>query len=151
MVLEDQGIRVFSEDIFKLHAKAEICKSGVNYALPAFKPADENTFFDLENDVNGGNKVSGDQEMVHLPVSACLVNPTNPHGRRKREEEMNEEAMRNKIVKYNFHENSVTEKFLPFVVSDALISGSEVNTPAHGNEMETTVHDDGDEDMEDMG
>lgn len=64
---------------------------------------------------------------------------------------MNEEAMRNKIVKYNFHENSVTEKFLPFVVSDALISGSEVNTPAHGNEMETTVHDDGDEDMEDMG
>lgn len=150
LLLEDQGIRVFPEDVLRLHAKAEFYRSGVNRALPSLNPADENTY-SLENGVYVGNKVFGDQEMVLLPASACLMNQTNSHGRRKREEEMTEEASRNKIVKLNSYENSVTEKFMPVFVNDALMSGNGVSAAIHGNEMETTSHSNSDEDMENVG
>lgn len=117
MVLEDQGIRVFGEDILTVHAIA------------------------------GVYKVSGDQEMVHLRASACEM---NRNGRRKREGEMNEEAERNKIVKYNY-ENSVPQKFLPLTIGDALNTGNRINALVHGNEMENAPHDNGDERMEDVG
>lgn len=160
LVLQNQGIRVFDQDVSELHAKAAICMSRADYELPAFKPADDNTFFDIGNVATGKDKVAEDQEMVHLlhnpfSAAACVVKSTATHGRRKREEEMNEEATPNKIVKYNSHENSYPVNVLPFTGGDALITGSEVNNPAHGvctgSLMENAVHDDSDEEMEVLG
>lgn len=132
-----------------------MCSLRQDYGLLGFKPAgDSHTFLDL----NGPNKVCMDQEMVHSlhsPIStvACAVNLTSTHGRRKRDEEMNEEEPQAKIVKSEFHNPPVTSISLPPAFGDTLISGSQGNTTANrlcaGDEKKRTPND-ADEEMEDI-
>ncbi|XP_074334533.1 uncharacterized protein LOC141671962 isoform X1 [Apium graveolens] len=155
--LQDHGIRVF-EDCSTLHAKAIMCSLRQDYGLLGFKSAGDyptpHTFLDL----NGANKVCVDQEMVHSlhsPIStvACAVNLTSTHGRRKRDEEMNEEEPQAKIVKCDFRNSPVTVISLPPAFGDPLISGSQGYNTASGlgtGDEKKRSPDDADEEMEDI-
>lgn len=102
--LQDHGIKVF-EDCSTLHAKATTCSLRQDYGLLEFKPAGDYSTPDTFLDLNGANKVCVDQEMVHdspILTVACPVNLTTlTQGRRKRDEEMNEEEPQAKIVKWD--------------------------------------------------
>lgn len=107
LVLDDQGIRIFDDNVFKFHAKAAISKPTVDYELPEFKPNNENqsldSFFHTGNEANRENEVNGDQEMVDSldHEFSVEVSPAT-NGRRKREEGfVNEGLPRIKLVKYN--------------------------------------------------
>ncbi|KAM7507544.1 hypothetical protein LguiA_017997 [Lonicera macranthoides] len=107
LVLDDQGIRIFNDNVFKFHAKAAISKLTVEYELPEFKPNNENqnadSFFHIGNEANRDNEVNGDQEMVDSldHEFSVEVSPAT-NGRRKREEGfVNEGLPRIKLVKYN--------------------------------------------------
>ncbi|KAA8525177.1 hypothetical protein F0562_006959 [Nyssa sinensis] len=163
IVLEAQGVRVFDNHISKLHAKVVIHKSGMECEHPEFKPDCTNPYeniFYVENKGQREDKVDEDQEMVDsvgdtFSAASCTVNSTATGGIRKRKEGMKDEGeTRVKLIKYNFHETSVGQKFLPFSDDDVdgLSSGSEVDNPVHGSstgsEVENAVSD---EDMEGMG
>uniref|UniRef100_A0A5B7BGU9 Uncharacterized protein n=1 Tax=Davidia involucrata TaxID=16924 RepID=A0A5B7BGU9_DAVIN len=159
MVLEDQGVIVFDHNISKLLAKVVTCKLRVDSEHSESKPDCKNrddSIFYIEKEGRREDKVDEDQEMVDsvgdtFSAASCTVNITT-NGIRKRKEGMRDEGeTRVKLIKYNFHETSVGEKFLPFSDDDGLSSGNEFENPVHGSssgsEVENIVSD---EDMEDI-
>lgn len=101
--------------------------------------------------LSGANKFCVDQELVHSlhsPVStvACAVNLTSTHGRRKRDEDMNEEEPQAKMVKCKFHNSPVTCISLPPAVGDTLVNGSQ----GTGYGKNKTTLNNADEEMEDI-
>lgn len=93
-------------------------------------------------------KVADDYSTPHT-----FLDLTSIHGRRKRDEEMNEEEPQAKIVKCEFHNSPVTGISVPPAFGDALIGGSQGNTTANGlctgDEKKRTPND-ADEEMEDI-
>lgn len=135
-----------------------MCSLRQDYGLLEFKPASDYFTPHTFPHLNEANKVCLDQEMVHSlhsPIStvACAVNLTSTHGRRKRDEEMNEEEPQAKIVKSGFHNSAVTSISLPLAYGDAFISGSQGTTTANrlctGDEKKRAPND-ADEEMEDI-
>ncbi|XP_010648329.1 uncharacterized protein LOC104878980 isoform X2 [Vitis vinifera] len=144
LIAEDQGIRVFDHNISKLHAKAMMYKSRVEYELPVCKldgkTRDNNVFFYTDNEGSGEEKIDGDQEMIDslnaaMLAAACTVNLTTD-GRRKRKGIIDEGKTQFKFGKYHLLENSFGDNHLPFGDDGGSSSGSEVENPVSDEDME---------------
>lgn len=144
LIAEDQGIRVFDHNISKLHAKAMMYKSRVEYELPVCKldgkTQDNNVFFYTDNEGSGEEKIDGDQEMIDSLNAAMLaaartVNLTTD-GRRKRKGIIDEGKTQFKFGKYHLLENSFGDNHLPFGDDGGSSSGSEVENPVSDEDME---------------
>lgn len=144
LIVEDQGVRVFDFDISKIYAKTVICKSRVGYDFPVIMPNDkslfENLFLNTDNERWQWND-DGDLEMVDIVdteflADTCMMKSTAIDGTRKRKEGRNIEGeIPVKVVKYNFHDNSLSE-FSASSNEDGLSSGSEVDNPISDEDME---------------
>ncbi|KAJ9701945.1 hypothetical protein PVL29_003940 [Vitis rotundifolia] len=144
LIAEDQGIRVFDHNISKLHAKAVMYKSRVEYELPVCKldgkTQDNNVFFYTDSEGSGEEKIDSDQEMVDslnaaMLAAACTVNLTTD-GRRKRKGIIDEGKTQFKFGKYHLLENSFGDNPLPFGDDGGSSSGSEVENPVSDEDME---------------
>ncbi|XP_044471410.1 uncharacterized protein LOC123200324 [Mangifera indica] len=114
LVVEEQGVRVFDFDITKIYAKAIICKSRVEYDLSVINPNDKSLFKSLflnsDCERRWQHKDDTDLEMIDLVDTEF----STTDGIRKRKEGRNIEAeIPVKLVKYNFQDNSLSERFSP--------------------------------------
>lgn len=143
LIIEDQGVRVFECDIYKIYAKAVLCKSRVEYEIPVVKTKGKYLGENLVCRVHEGiedKKADGDLEMIDsmdtVPLSAPDLMKSTTDAVRKRKEGSNiEKEVPFKFVKYQFHDNLVREKLLPLTSDDGLSSGSEVDNLALDEDM----------------
>lgn len=144
LIAEDQGIRIFDDNISKLHAKAVMYKSRVDNEFPLWNLDDKtlynNVFFCIDGMGSGEERVDGDQRMIDSLntttwTADCTVNLTTD-GRRKRKGIINERNTQVKFGKYHLHENFFGGKNFPFVLDGGSSSGSEVENPVSDEGME---------------
>ena len=149
LIIEDQGVRIFECDIFKVYARAALCKSRVEYEIPVVKNNGKYLGENLVCRVHEGKedkKADGDLEMIDsmdtVPLSAPgLMTSTTTDAVRKRKEGSNiEEEIPVKFVKYRLHENLVRQKLSPLANDDGLSSGSEVDNLASDEDMRDMEH-----------
>ncbi|XP_031285256.1 uncharacterized protein LOC116143950 [Pistacia vera] len=149
LVVEEQGIGVFDFDITKIYAKTVIFKSTVEYDRPVIMPNDKSLFGSLflntDNERRWQDKDDSDLEMVDFVdteflADPCMMKSTTDSTRKRKEGRNIEGEIPVKFVKYNFHDNSVSEKFSPLGNEDGVSSGSEVDNPISDEDMEDMKH-----------
>lgn len=115
--MEDLGVKIFENNILKLHAKAIVCKSRGECELPVFKLRTQESahdgIFSSAGEARDDHHINGDSEMVDevdLPLvsSTCPMNQRTFQDTRKRKDgRMAEKEVPMKFLKFNLHENSV--------------------------------------------
>ncbi|WOL14600.1 hypothetical protein Cni_G23380 [Canna indica] len=140
LVLEEQGLKLFEDDILELHSKLILEESNLGSGTTKYdsssKVTDADIFF-FDNKGRDDNKVAEDEDMgitdaAFLSAAHSMKSEANK-GRKKRKEYTYEESgSQVKFVKYKLHDKSVKDHFN---ISMADNSGSEVENPP-ADEME---------------
>ncbi|WCJ29576.1 hypothetical protein M5689_011201 [Euphorbia peplus] len=137
LILEDEGLRVFDDDISKIYAKAIISKSRKGYFVAESDWKHSVYCGDYEG--RGEEKVDSDLEMVDSEETTLIagnLKTSATNGTKKRKEGMKDEMNRQvKVVKCHIDDNSVTENGYP-LDDEALSSGSEVDNPSSDENVE---------------
>ncbi|XP_008810392.2 uncharacterized protein LOC103721820 isoform X2 [Phoenix dactylifera] len=143
--LEEQGLRLFEDNILKLHSKLIFDETKFGSDASVFnmdsKKTDADLFF-FDNRGEVAKEAAEDEDMETMDTAflaaARSMKSTPSNGTKKRKEwgdEEGEEQM--KFVKHKLDNSSVKEDFAPSVVHD-MSSGSEVENPASDDDMEDT-------------
>ncbi|CAL9766682.1 unnamed protein product [Musa acuminata subsp. burmannicoides] len=144
VVLEEQGLKLFDDDISELHSKLTIKEYDGMPETAKFDSGSNSTdgdifFFDNTGNVDE-NAADDDQDMeitdsVFLSAARSMKSEASK-GRRKRKEWGNEgDESQVKFVKYKIHDNSVKEHLSTRAV-DRMSSDSETENPPSPDEME---------------
>ncbi|KAI6679963.1 hypothetical protein NL676_033844 [Syzygium grande] len=139
LIVEDLGIRVFDSDILKLHAKAVVCKSRIEYQLPVFNLRGDN-FNDgfIFSPYNGGiteNRIDDtDLDMVDsmdatFMAYTCPVVLTSDGTRKRKDGSKEEGEIPVKFLKSHIHENVAKCNVFHSCVGDGLSSRNEEYSP----------------------
>lgn len=144
MVLEEQGLKLFDDNISELHSKLTIKEYDGMPETAKFDSGSNSTdgdlfFFDNTGNVDE-NAADDDQDMEIMDSAfqsaARSMKSEASKGRRKRKEwgyEGDESQV--KFVKYKIHDNSVKEHLSTRAV-DRMSSDSETENPPSPDEME---------------
>lgn len=145
--LEEQGLRLFEDNISKLRTKLIFDEPKVVSEDSMFNSGSKRTdandslfFFDKQGEVS--EKGAEDEEMEPMDsvfmTAARSMKSTMSNGRRKRKEWRSEEGEAHvKFVKYKTHDSSIKEYFSSSA-ADGMSSGSEVDNPPSDEDMEET-------------
>lgn len=143
--LEERGLRLFEDNISKLHSKLIFDETKFGPDASVFNMDSKKTnadlfFFDNRGEV--AEEAAEDEDMETMDtaflVAARSMKSTPSNGRKKRKEWEDEEGeVQMKFVKYKLDNRSVKEDFTPSVAHD-MSSGSEVENPASDEDMEDT-------------
>lgn len=137
---------MFDRNISKIYAKAIICKSRTEYEFLVVKSDGknlrENHFSCTDNKERREHKVDGDLEMVDSVDTMFLAGPglmelTATNGVRKRKDGRNDEVDKQvKFFRCHLGDYSVRQKALLLGGDDGLSSGSDIDNPVSGEDME---------------
>ncbi|KAF8036120.1 hypothetical protein BT93_C1963 [Corymbia citriodora subsp. variegata] len=139
LIVEDLGIRVFDNDILKLHAKAVVCKSRIEYELPVFKlrgdnfddaftlsPCNEGIAVDT---IDGADLDMVDSMDATFMAHTCPVVLTSDGTRKRKDGRKEEGEIPVKFLKSHIHENAAKGNVFHSCVRDGLSSRNEEYSP----------------------
>ncbi|XP_010049173.2 uncharacterized protein LOC104437827, partial [Eucalyptus grandis] len=139
LIVEDLGIRVFDSDILKLHAKAVVCKSRIEYELPDFKLRGDN-FEDafvlspykegiVEDTIDDADLDMVDSEDATFTAYTCPVVLTSDGTRKRKDGRKEEGNIPVKFLRSHIHENVAKCNVFHSCVGNGLSSRNEEYSP----------------------
>ncbi|KAK4757857.1 hypothetical protein SAY87_019158 [Trapa incisa] len=119
LIIDDLGVKIFENNFLKLHAKAIVCKSRVEYEIPVFKletgESAHDDIYSSTSDAREDLHIDSDSEMVDQsepssPTSSCFVisqRTSQDTRKRKDVERIAENEVPMKLPKFHLHEHTV--------------------------------------------